>query len=362
MAAKTKSNGAMSMPSSNGADGITKAVMGAAAGQQQHQAPQDIIRIDEPQKLEDLYYFEEKIYDAGDRSKVFLAKERECMVREGAQPRDVVIKMRKKGFFSGGERVWRSVLTRIMNLKHCENILGVDQIIEDANAYYVVMERCGGGELFDFLLNETDVPERECKRIMREILNAVSHLHGEGLIHRDIKPENVMFSGKKLAQQSYGPGSYYGGPNGQPAEVVKKLEKQLKLIDFDTCQDWQPNNAKAQRIVGTPGYIAPESFRGEYTPLSDLWSIGVILYILMTGDMPFSEEVFGDDIAGNNVVGGAKMEEIFSRLRTAQIDFDCPPWPDFHLARDLCQSLLSFEPKDRVNGAAAALQHPWLNQ
>ena len=60
-------------------------------------------------------------------------------------------------------------------------------------AYYVVMQKCGGGELFDFLLNETDVPERECKRIMREILRAVDHLHSQGLIHRDIKPENVMF-------------------------------------------------------------------------------------------------------------------------------------------------------------------------
>lgn len=307
----------------------------------------EILKIEHPQKLEDYYYFDEKIYDAGDRSKVFFARER-------STDRELIVKMRKKGFFSGGERVWRHVLSRIMNLEKCEHILGIDQIVEDANAYYVIMQRCGGGELFDFLLNETDVPERECKRIMREILSAVSHLHSQGLIHRDIKPENVMFAGRKLALENAG--------EKTPQDVIKKMEKQLKLIDFDTCQDWTPKSPKAQRIVGTPGYIAPESFRGDYTPASDLWSVGVILYILMTGDMPFAEDVFGDDIAGNNVVGGAKMEEIYTRLKHAAIDFDCAPWPDFPQARDLCQLLLAFDPADRSPSAGHALLHPWLKQ
>lgn len=66
-----------------------------------------------------------------------------------------------------------------------------EHLLKFSQAYYVVMQKCGGGELFDFLLNETDVPERECKRIMREILKAVDHLHSKGLVHRDIKPENV---------------------------------------------------------------------------------------------------------------------------------------------------------------------------
>eukprot|EP00397_Hematodinium_sp_SG-2012_P017819 GEMP01018233.1.p1 GENE.GEMP01018233.1~~GEMP01018233.1.p1 ORF type:complete len:330 (+),score=81.39 GEMP01018233.1:229-1218(+) len=295
----------------------------------------DIIKISAPRTLDELYAFDEKIYDAGDRSKVFLARDKKT-------DHDVVIKMRRKGFFSGGERVWRQVLTRIMNIERNDHILGVDKILEDESAYYVVMEKCHGGELFDFLLNETDVPERECKRIMREILKAIDHIHSKGLIHRDIKPENLLFQ--------------------QSDNTADRSPRTIKLIDFDTCQDWTPESPKAQRIVGTPGYIAPESFRGDYTPASDLWSVGVILYILMTGDMPFGEEVFGDDIAGNNVVGGAKMEAIYDRLKDAKVDFSCAPWPDFPQARDLCQQLLAFDPGDRSPSAAAALNHPWLTE
>ncbi|CAD7928275.1 unnamed protein product [Amoebophrya sp. A25] len=315
--------------------GALRAITSSSSKTEQEQPKNEIeiVKLTPPEKLEDRYQFDLKLYDAGDRSKVFQATEK-------ATGKDVIVKMRKKGFFSGGERVWRSVLTRIMNIEKSDNILGIDTIIEDDKAYYVVMQKCAGGELFDFLLNETDVPERECKRIMREILKAVDHLHSRGLIHRDIKPENVLFA---------------KGPN-------EEEQRKLKLIDFDTAQDWSPKSPKAHRIVGTPGYIAPESFRGDYTPASDLWSVGVILYILMTGDMPYPEDVFGDDIAGNNQVGGAKMEQIYSRLKKFKIDFDCPPWPDFPQARDLCQQLLAFDPGDRSPSAADALQHPWLKE
>jgi len=290
-------------------------------------------------KLEDLYEFEEKIYDAGDRSRVFCGKD----IRPEGNGNPVIIKLRKKDFFSGGERVWRQILTRMLNLDKNDHVLGLTGIYEDDRAYYTVMEKCHGGELFDFLLNETDVPEKECKRIMRDILKAVDHMHSQGLIHRDIKPENIMFANKQ-------------------AEDDPKSPKTLKLIDFDTCQEHVPNSPKAQKIVGTPGYIAPEAFKGEYTPASDLWSVGVILYILMTGDMPFSDEDIGEDLAGDNRVGGSKAEETFERLKDAKIDFDCAPWPDFPQARDLCASLLAFDPGDRSPGAKEALNHPWLRE
>lgn len=290
--------------------------------------------IQPPNRLEDLYEFCDKIYDAGDRSKIFGAKCRKS-------GKDVAIKMRGKRFFGTHEHsmVWRSVLTRMLNLETNSHVLGLNCVLEDADAYYIVMEKCEGGELFDFLLNETDVPERECKRIMREILLAVDHIHTQGLIHRDIKPENIMFAEDHR--------------DGSP--------KTVKLIDFDTCQEYVPSSpSRTTRIVGTPGYIAPESFKGEYTPASDLWSVGVIFYILMTGDTPFPEDVFCDDIDKSNYVGTMKMDMIYRKLETVKIDFDCCPWPDFPQARDLCMSLLSFNPGDRSPSAREALKHPWF--
>ena len=84
----------------------------------------DIVKINHPDKLETFYKFDEKLYDAGDRSKVFSAVEL-------ASGKNVIVKMRRKGFFSGGERVWRNVLTRIMNIERNDHVLGVDTILED---------------------------------------------------------------------------------------------------------------------------------------------------------------------------------------------------------------------------------------
>jgi serine/threonine protein kinase len=106
-------------------------------------------------------------------------------------------------------------------------------------------------------------------------LTSVKHQHDQGIIHRDIKPENIMFKEQEVAQ-------------AQRQQKAKGKEVgTIKLIDFDTCQEWTPQSPKSKRIIGTLGYIAPEGYLGEYTPLSDLWSIGVILYILMTVRTPF---------------------------------------------------------------------------
>merc|ERR1712224_722109 len=99
--------------------------------------------------------------------------------------------------------------TQLFTSNVSPHVLHIEAIFEDEKSFYVVMEKCSGGELFNFLINETEVHIAECKRIIREILVGLEDLHSKGFIHGDVKPENIMFS--------------------------DGVSRMLKLIDFDTC-------------------------------------------------------------------------------------------------------------------------------
>lgn len=283
------------------------------------------------QNIEDYYVVDEEIYSAGSKGKVVIARRRSDDV-------EVVIKIRAKSANRSCERTLRAIMGQVHELGGTRHVLNIMEIIESDDSFYVVMPKCTGGELFEFLANEAEVPEAECKRIIREILIAVGHLHANNLIHRDIKPENIMFDVVKT------PG------------LATKSPKTVKLIDFDTCFEWTPATPKSRRFVGTPGYIAPEALMGEVSPKSDLWSIGVILYILMTGEMPWSSLVSLED----GIVGSPGARQMYRQLKAEVLSWDEEPWPDFPLARDLCQKLLAFRTEERMSTVEQALLHPWL--
>eukprot|EP00406_Dinophysis_acuminata_P034834 CAMPEP_0179367486 /NCGR_PEP_ID=MMETSP0797-20121207/83599_1 /TAXON_ID=47934 /ORGANISM="Dinophysis acuminata, Strain DAEP01" /LENGTH=387 /DNA_ID=CAMNT_0021083037 /DNA_START=29 /DNA_END=1190 /DNA_ORIENTATION=- len=232
---------------------------GRPAGAADAPGRQALRALQDHENIHDLYEFEDQIEGGAPKSKVMVA-------RRAHDNTEVVIKIRRKQPHTPSEKIWRAVMCRLLGMGKNRYVLDILEIIEDANDYYVVMPRCRGGELFDFLATETEIPESECKRILREILIAVGHLHKNNIIHRDVKPENIMFdllnSGARAAH------------------------KTVKLIDFDTCLEWFPTTPQSSCFAGTPGYIAPEALMGQTSPQSDLWSIGVILYILMTGEMP----------------------------------------------------------------------------
>lgn len=281
------------------------------------------------QRIHDFYKFADEIYSGGAKGKVVTAT-------RISDDLEVVVKIRTKRSHKGCERSWRAIMGQLYGLqgKGKDHVLDIHEIVEDELAFYVIMPKCNGGELFEFLVTETEVPEAECKRIIREILVAVGTLHESGLVHRDVKPENIMFD----------------------QDLQLKTPKTVKLIDFDTCVEWTPASPKTQRFVGTPGYIAPEALLGEITPQSDLWSVGVILYILMTGETPWTSIVSLED----GMVGSPGARRMYQSLKEETFEWDRDPWPDFPKARDLCQRLIAFNLEDRLSSVQEVLDHSWF--
>jgi serine/threonine protein kinase len=301
------------------------------------------------ESIGDLYLLEEQVYAYGAKTVL------RC-TEIGSMKRFVMKRRLKEGYGSEVERHWRRVMEKLLRAEPNKHVVAIHEIVEDEEAFYIVMEECNGGPLLDLLLRESAMPAKELKRIVREILLAVEFLHDLGLIHRDIKPENIMLSNK----------------NG---------ESIIKLIDFDTCDEIvsrrlsiavtpseKSYRRRSTRIVGTLGYIAPESFSGEYSTASDLFSVGVVFWIIMTGDLPFDDSIYSsttgkDDEDGDmELVGSPRSKRVMTSLKSATIDWNVSPWPQMPLARDLCQKLFEFDPDDRITTCREALSHPWFTK
>ena len=145
-----------------------------------------------------------------------------------------------------------------MSVDHA-NIVNYFETYEDKRYVYLCMELCTGGELIENCLSKKiSYNEKQAQEIVYQLLSALNHIHAVGLIHRDIKPENVMFDKR-------------GGV--------------VKFIDFGlACQF----NSKKKEMAGTPYFIAPEVISHNYGQKCDIWSLGVVIYMMLTGRVPFN--------------------------------------------------------------------------
>ncbi|XP_038708809.1 CDPK-related kinase 4-like isoform X2 [Tripterygium wilfordii] len=191
---------------------------------------------------------------------------------------------------------------------------------EDANNVYIVMELCEGGELLDKILARGGrYTEEDAKAIVIQILSVVAYCHLQGVVHRDLKPENFLFT-------------------------TRDENAPMKIIDFGLSDFIRPDQ-RLNDIVGSAYYVAPEVLHRSYNVEADMWSIGVITYILLCGSRPF----------------WARTESgIFRSVLRADPNFDDSPWPSVSPeAKDFVKRLLNKDHRKRMT-AAQALSHPWL--
>ncbi|XP_030506715.2 calcium-dependent protein kinase 24 [Cannabis sativa] len=209
---------------------------------------------------------------------------------------------------------------RIMrHLPDHPNIVTFKEAFEDKEAVYLVMELCQGGELFDQIVSKGHYTERAAANITKTMLEVCKICHQHGVIHRDLKPENFLF--KDSSETS-----------------------QLKAIDFGLSVFFD-SGQRFNEIVGSPYYMAPEVLRRNYGPEVDVWSTGVILYILLCGVPPFWAET---------------EEGIAQAIIRGSIDFERDPWPKVSAnAKDLLKCMLDPNPYSRLT-VEEVLEHPWI--
>ncbi|RDX78881.1 hypothetical protein CR513_40772, partial [Mucuna pruriens] len=216
------------------------------------------------------------------------------------------------------EDVWREI--QIMHhLSEHTHVVRIEGTYEDSSAVHLVMELCEGGELFDRIVQKGHYSERQAAALIKTIVEVVESCHSLGVMHRDLKPENFLF------------------------DTVDEDAK-LKATDFGLSVFYKPGESFCD-VVGSPYYVAPEVLRKHYGPESDVWSAGVILYILLSGVPPFWAET---------------EPGIFRQILIGKIDFQSEPWPSISdSAKDLIRKMLDQNPKTRLT-AHEVLRHPWI--
>ncbi len=200
-------------------------------------------------------------------------------------------------------------------LRH-PHIVQLLDLYQTKEKLYLVLELVEGGELFDKIIERGHYSEKDAADIVRQMLNGIKYMHENGVAHRDLKPENILCGNKG----------------------------EIKIADFGLSKDFGASNL--QTSLGTPGYVAPEVLSGNpYDNSVDIWSIGVITYVLLCGFTPFYAE---------------NQRELFEQILAADYTFPDPEWTEISAeAKDFISKILVTNPAVRLT-AAQALDHPWI--
>jgi len=219
----------------------------------------------------------------------------------------------------------KEILNEINILRSMDHpgVLKIFEFYSNRKSYSIITELCPGGELFQQIINKGPFNEKYSAFVMYQIFSAVNYCHKMHIVHRDLKPENILIVSKDK--------------DGYPT---------IKVCDFGTSKIFEKGKIE-RKFVGSSYYIAPEVLKKKYNEKCDLWSCGVIMYILLSGSPPF---------------GGKDDDEIMKRVAIGKYDLESPPFNKLSKnALDLIKKLLTMDINKRIN-AEQALNHPWFKE
>jgi calcium-dependent protein kinase len=268
--------------------------------------------MDNAGKIQDFYQVEKKKLGEGSYGSVSKAKN----LSTGAVR---ACKSISKAHMKNIERFKQEIA--LMKIMDHPNIIKLYETFEDHRNIYLIMELCSGGELFDKIIEAGHFTEVQAAILMQQIIRAIYYMHENHVCHRDLKPENFLFMTREA--------------------IDKNL---LKIIDFGLSCKFEAGQVLTTK-AGTPYYVAPQVLAGKYDHSSDLWSCGVIMYVLLCGYPPF----FGETDA-----------EVLSKVRLGNFSFNASDWKNISEdAKNLIRMLLKVNPRDRYT-AEQALNHEWI--
>jgi len=240
--------------------------------------------------------------------------------------RDFAIKFIEKKFVDKQDLLLLGREIDIMKKVTHPNVLQLEEVFETDEIIALVMELVVGGELFYKIVEKGNYSEKDAANIVRQMCQGVEYLHGQGIAHRDLKPENLLCAGETESK----------GYN--PFRVV--------IADFGLSKIFE-GGEQLETSCGTPDYVAPEviTAEGTYDKSVDMWSCGVITYVLLCGFSPFLS---------------TSQTGLFEKIIKVEYDFPDPEWTNISAnAKDFIRHLLIKDPKQRYT-ASQCLAHPWL--
>jgi calcium-dependent protein kinase len=273
--------------------------------------------IDNPGKITEFYDMQSKTLGEGSFGAVCIGTNKSTKFQRAIK------KISKKSIKTPEKMAKMKFEIDIMKTMDHPNIVKLYESFEDNQILYLVMELCTGGELFDRIIDAGSFSEPKAAHVMQQMLGAIFYMHERHICHRDLKPENFLFSTKE--------------------DIDKSV---LKIIDFGLSCKFEPGQ-KLKTKAGTPYYVAPEILGGSYDELSDEWSCGVIMYILLCGAPPF---------------GGNDDREILQAVKTAPLEFSDKEWkPVSKDATDVIKGLVTRDVSKRMS-AKNALNTTWIKE